>query len=182
MNKNDNNVNRIYAEKYSVGSNNRRISTTRGGDRKVQFIVTRPAQTVRPYPIRGTVSVPHTCMQYPKNCSLNCFYIFWCLFAIHYYVRWSQPTIIIILLWFFLRMAMKSIGPGMMFLVNMKGHLIHYWQDTEDSKEQCVLNDSTGLSWGLNSINLKCSYEFRKNNLSLEWWREHWNFSMKQCQ
>ena len=36
-------------------------------------------------------------------------------------------------------------------------------------EEQCLLNESTGFSWGLNSMSLKCSYEFIIRNLSLEW-------------
>ena len=48
------------------------------------------------------------------------------------------------------------------------------WYETEESGEQCVLNDSTGLIWGLESMSLKSSYEFIMMILSLEWWREHW--------
>ena len=46
--------------------------------------------------------------------------------------------------------------------------LVKYgWQDAEDSEEQCVINDSTGLSWGLDPIFLECPYEFEMTNLSL---------------
>ena len=30
------------------------------------------------------------------------------------------------------------------------------WQETGESMEKCVLYESTRLSWGLNSISLKC--------------------------
>ena len=30
-------------------------------------------------------------------------------------------------------------------------------QDTEESEEQCVINDSNGLSGGLDSMSLECS-------------------------
>ena len=32
------------------------------------------------------------------------------------------------------------------------------WQDTEDSGEHCVLNESAGMSWWFGAISLKCSY------------------------
>ena len=41
------------------------------------------------------------------------------------------------------------------------------WQDTGESGEQCVLNDLTGLSWGFDSMSLKCSYVFKMTDLSL---------------
>ena len=34
--------------------------------------------------------------------------------------------------------------------------------------EQCILYELTWLSWGLNSMSLKCPYDFRMMNLSLE--------------
>ena len=59
---------------------------------------------------------------------------------------------------------------------------VETWQDTEESEEKYVLDDSTGLSWGLKSMGLKYSYEFIMMNLSWYRWREHWNFSIKQFQ
>ena len=38
------------------------------------------------------------------------------------------------------------------------------WKDTEYSEEQCVMNDSTGFSLVLDSMRLKCVYEFRMTN------------------
>ena len=44
--------------------------------------------------------------------------------------------------------------------------LVKYgWQDIEESEETNVLNDLTGLSWGLDSMILKFSYEFIMMNL-----------------
>ena len=40
--------------------------------------------------------------------------------------------------------------------------------DTEESEEECVMNESIGLSLGFDSMSLKFSYEFRMMNLSLE--------------
>ena len=40
------------------------------------------------------------------------------------------------------------------------------WQDTDDSEEKCVLNDSTGLIRRINSISLNYSNEFRMMKLS----------------
>ena len=37
--------------------------------------------------------------------------------------------------------------------------VIEGWQDIEESEEQCVMNDSTVLSLGFNSLSLECSYE-----------------------
>ena len=36
-----------------------------------------------------------------------------------------------------------------------------WWQDTEESEEQCVLNDWTGLSQGFNLMSLRFLFEFR---------------------
>ena len=63
---------------------------------------------------------------------------------------------------------------------------VHMWQYPKESEEQCVLNDSNWLSWLLNSMSLKCSYDFKMKNLSLEWQREHWKLfykivSIKPC-
>ena len=56
----------------------------------------------------------------------------------------------------------------------------------DESEEQRVMNDLTGLSSGFNSMSLKCSYEFRMMNFILEWWKEHWKIFYqtvwKQCQ
>ena len=54
------------------------------------------------------------------------------------------------------------------------------WYDKKYSEEQCVLNYSTILVGGLNSMSLKCPYESRMMNLSLEWWKLHWNCHIKQ--
>ena len=53
---------------------------------------------------------------------------------------------------------------------------------SEYSKEQYFMNELTGLSWGLDSMSLKCSYEFRMMNLSSERWREHQKLFYKKCQ
>ena len=59
------------------------------------------------------------------------------------------------------------------------------WYNTEESDEKCVLNELIGLSWGLDSTSLKCSYEFIMLNLSLERRKEHWKLFyktvLKQC-
>ena len=34
------------------------------------------------------------------------------------------------------------------------------WQDTEESEEQCVMNDFTGLSLWMVWMSLICSYDF----------------------
>ena len=48
------------------------------------------------------------------------------------------------------------------------------WNYTKESKEQHVLNDSTGMIWGLNSMSLKLSNEFIMTSFSLTWWKDHW--------
>ena len=47
------------------------------------------------------------------------------------------------------------------------------WNDTEESKEKLVLDDSNGLSWEFESMSFKLLYELSMVNLSLEWWKEH---------
>ena len=48
------------------------------------------------------------------------------------------------------------------------------------------MNESTELSWGFESMSLKCSYEFRIMNPSIEQRRVHWKMFYKtvwkQCQ
>ena len=59
----------------------------------------------------------------------------------------------------------SRLGYDMLRLKSWQNTCQKEWQDTENSEEQCVLNELNGLRWGLNSMSLKCSYGFRMLNL-----------------